>query len=63
METEKLKQEINTRLWYALGDIEPTDEKMTRAVESVYNLLVEEYRRGFNDCLKEQRIDDVSRYL
>ena len=34
-----LKTEINTRLWYALGDIEPTDEKMKRAVESIYDLI------------------------
>ena len=34
-----LKTEINTRLWYALGDVEPTDEKMKRAVESIYDLI------------------------
>ena len=37
--SKKLKQEINTRLWYALGDIEPTEKKMTRAVESIYDLI------------------------
>ena len=36
---ETIKQEINTRLWYALGDIEPDDESMKRAVESIYNLF------------------------
>jgi len=36
---EKLKEEINTRLWYALGDIEPTEEKMIRAVTSMEELI------------------------
>src|SRR3990167_5957236 len=38
--TEQEKTEINTRLWYALGDVEPTEEKMKRAVESIHDLLV-----------------------
>lgn len=37
---ERDREEINTRLWYALGDIEPTEEKMKRAVESMSDLLL-----------------------
>lgn len=38
-EIRDLKTEINTRLFYALGDIEPTSKKMKRAVESIYDLF------------------------
>ncbi len=36
---EKIKEEINMRLFYALGDIEPTSQKMKRAVESIFDLM------------------------
>ena len=44
-----LKTEINTRLWYALGDIEPTDEKMKRAVESIYDLVSQTRQQTENE--------------
>ena len=36
---------INMRLWYALGDINPTEDRMIRAVETVLDLLSSERQR------------------
>jgi len=36
---EKLRIEISTRLWYALGDVNPNEEKLNRAVESIFDLI------------------------
>lgn len=36
---KELKTEINSRLWYAVGDILPTEERMTRTVESILSLI------------------------
>lgn len=43
---EDLRVEINTRLFYALGDIEPTEMKMTIAVNSISNLIKEEIAKA-----------------
>lgn len=36
---EDWEEDINTRLWYALGDVDPTEEKMIRAVNTIVDLI------------------------
>lgn len=39
-DNREIETEINTRLWYALGDVEPTDERLLRAVASIKDLFL-----------------------
>ncbi len=49
MNKEELKSDINAGIWYALGDIEPTDPRMIRAVESIAIMIEEAYQQGYED--------------
>jgi hypothetical protein len=53
---QTLETEINTRLYYALGDIEPTSEKMLRAVTSMKDIMKEREQRIRKDMY--QKIDE-----
>lgn len=63
---EGLKGEINIGLWYALGDITPTEEKMKRAVESVFALFAssqKELVEGIEKWVKTNSFTDADLYV
>lgn len=55
LKEQDLRNQINAALWYALGDIEPTDPKMERALNAAMIFVDEAFSRGKVEGLEEAR--------